>query len=264
MSLDVDFLQLYSLMDYSLLLVISYNEKYVEKNRHLFEQDEVTGELVKPYREKSALPVQELERKKFHKKYLEQRQKIKEKIAADFMEKMTGYTAEEFAAKRKEYEDAIKRTGHEYTEFKFNYNNMVAVRDDKPIVGTFKLQMGDDDNADEQAAYIEEDDPLYQELLPDGFIDPATGKKRNRHQFMSSDGKYIYHVGIIDYLQLFNFGKTVEHYWKDRFTKKYLVSAVPPGPYATRFFDFMQKEVVINQSIKVGKQKPYVLEELAE
>lgn len=55
MSIDVDFLQLYDVMDYSLLLVVAYNEKYVEKHKDDFEQDD-DGNLIKPYREKNFSP----------------------------------------------------------------------------------------------------------------------------------------------------------------------------------------------------------------
>ena len=44
---DVKLLEMYGLMDYSLLFVISYNPKYVSDNEHLFVADE-SGELVKP------------------------------------------------------------------------------------------------------------------------------------------------------------------------------------------------------------------------
>ena len=81
---------------------------------------------------------------------------------------------------------------------------------------------------------------------------------------MSCDGRFIYHIGIIDYLQLFNFAKQVEYLYKDRNSKKHLVSCVPPPPYATRYFNFMQSEVILNQSVKLKKKYAYKLEELAE
>lgn len=40
----------YNLMDYSLLFVVQFNEKYVEKNEHEFVHDE-SGNLVRPLKE---------------------------------------------------------------------------------------------------------------------------------------------------------------------------------------------------------------------
>ena len=36
----------------------------------------------------------------------------------------------------------------------------------------------------------------------------------SRHKFLSKDGRYIYHIGIIDYLQDFNFDKKLENLLK--------------------------------------------------
>jgi hypothetical protein len=69
--------------------------------------------------------------------------------------------------------------------------------------------------------------------------------------FISSDGKFEYYLGIIDYLQLFTFNKSVEFYYRDKFTKKYLSSCCPPEPYADRFFNFMNNEVFVNQDIEL-------------
>jgi len=46
---DVKLLEMYGLMDYSLLFVISYNPKYVRDNEHLFVSDNY-GMLEKPLR----------------------------------------------------------------------------------------------------------------------------------------------------------------------------------------------------------------------
>jgi len=35
-----------------------------------------------------------------------------------------------------------------------------------------------------------------------------------RHKFLSRCGRYIYHVGIIDYLQDYNFDKKIENFLK--------------------------------------------------
>ena len=36
----------------------------------------------------------------------------------------------------------------------------------------------------------------------------------SRHKFLSTCGRFIYHIGIIDYLQDFNFDKKLENFLK--------------------------------------------------
>lgn len=57
---------------------------------------------------------------------------------------------------------------------------------------------------------------------------------------MSSDGKFIYHVGIIDYLQNFDITKYGENKFKSLISDGEMISAVPPEKYKKRFFHFMQ------------------------
>ena len=64
---------------------------------------------------------------------------------------------------------------------------------------------------------------------------------------MSEDGKYIYHIGIIDYLQLYNLWKVGEHFYKNISSDGTKISCVPPIFYSERFFQFMSKELLINQ-----------------
>lgn len=78
---------------------------------------------------------------------------------------------------------------------------------------------------------------LNEYLSQKGYID----SEFNRHQFMSSDGQYIYHISLIDYLQVWNFSKISES-----FAKKWLlgkdgqkISAVQPKKYASRFLRFV-------------------------
>ena len=72
---------------------------------------------------------------------------------------------------------------------------------------------------------------------------------------MSEDGKYIYHLGLIDYLQDFNFDKFVENKYKSFIDDGNLISAVPPDAYSYRFFNFMQNHVVINQEISDSQRE---------
>ena len=64
--------------------------------------------------------------------------------------------------------------------------------------------------------------------------------RKNRNCFLSDDGRFIYHVGIIDYLQDFNFDKVVENKYKSLISDGQMISAVHPKLYCQRFFDFMQ------------------------
>ena len=63
---------------------------------------------------------------------------------------------------------------------------------------------------------------------------------------MSDDGKFIYHLGIIDYLQDYNIEKWGETQLKSRISDGNLISSVPPKQYMTRYFNFMQSQVIIN------------------
>lgn len=74
--------------------------------------------------------------------------------------------------------------------------------------------------------------------------------RNKRHTFLSEDGKFIYYVGIIDYLQTYNLRKTGETLLK-RLTlspeNKNLISCVPPTLYRERFHQFMSSFVIKNQ-----------------
>jgi len=65
--------------------------------------------------------------------------------------------------------------------------------------------------------------------------------KFGRHQFLSADGKYIYHISIIDYLQTWNCNKMSEAFAKTWFLNKnkWGISCIPPVPYEERFVSFM-------------------------
>ena len=64
----------------------------------------------------------------------------------------------------------------------------------------------------------------------------------------SENGKYMYYFGIIDYLTEFNFRKTLENSLKNLFvsqSEKNKFSAIKPGPYQARFFDFIRTNVFV-------------------
>lgn len=69
----------------------------------------------------------------------------------------------------------------------------------------------------------------------------------SRHKFLSVCGKYIYHIGIIDYLQDYNMDKKLENLLKYHILMKGGgISAVPPPKYAERFIQFMRSSVIID------------------
>ena len=85
-------------------------------------------------------------------------------------------------------------------------------------------------------------DPDYNQIM--GFLDDP---KYKGHVYKSKNEKYIYIVGIIDYLQKYNFKKKMEHCIKGIIygKEKNMVSAVEPEYYGKRFNDFMIKNVFI-------------------
>ncbi len=69
-----------------------------------------------------------------------------------------------------------------------------------------------------------------------------------RHSYLSRSGRYIYHLGIIDYLQDFNFEKIMENRFKVFIHKEGAqISAIEPKGYATRYLNFMKEKVIIDQ-----------------
>lgn len=69
----------------------------------------------------------------------------------------------------------------------------------------------------------------------------------SRHRFISRNGKFIYHIGIIDYLADYNNGKKVENFFKGIFYDGKMISAVPAKDYGLRFLRFMRDHVIIDQ-----------------
>ena len=78
--------------------------------------------------------------------------------------------------------------------------------------------------------------------------------RQSRHCYMSGDGKFIYHLGIIDYLQDFNVDKWAENKFKSIISDGEMISAVPPRNYCLRYYKFMTSQVIINQSAEVDKK----------
>jgi len=72
---------------------------------------------------------------------------------------------------------------------------------------------------------------------------------KQRHRFHSACGRYIYHIGIIDYLTEWGLPKKIEAFYKVTImsNKEELISAVNPDLYARRFIEFMKQEVILNE-----------------
>lgn len=72
----------------------------------------------------------------------------------------------------------------------------------------------------------------------------------NRNLKMSIDKQEFYHLGIIDYLQAWNWNKKgealIKTYIKGKDKNK--ISAVEPTHYQKRFYDFMKNKVFLDNS----------------
>ena len=82
----------------------------------------------------------------------------------------------------------------------------------------------------------------YSLLIKSEQYNPNSYTEVSRHCHISSDKREIYHIGIIDYLQKWNFAKKREQLAKRYFLKKTKndLSAVEPIYYQKRFQKFMK------------------------
>jgi hypothetical protein len=81
----------------------------------------------------------------------------------------------------------------------------------------------------------------------------------NRHTFLSKNCKFIYHLGIIDYLQDYHMEKQAENFLKETILgrsseKDGEISAVHPSRYAPRFVRFMASNVIVDQNFLAPKE----------
>jgi len=85
-------------------------------------------------------------------------------------------------------------------------------------------------------------DPDYHSIV--GLLDDP---KYKGHVYKSDNNNYIYIIGIIDYLQKYNFRKRLENCVKGIYfgKEKNMISAVDPEFYGERFQDFMTKNVFV-------------------
>ena len=94
--------------------------------------------------------------------------------------------------------------------------------------------------------YPEKLDPDYNQII--GLLDDP---KYKGHVYQSEKKNFIYIIGIIDYLQMYNFRKRLETFWKGVFygKEKNMISCVEPNYYGERFQDFMTKYVFISETV---------------
>jgi hypothetical protein len=64
------------------------------------------------------------------------------------------------------------------------------------------------------------------------------------YKFVSNDRKFIYHISIIDYLQLYDLNKFLETSWKTglccKMVPKNEISSIDYEPYGNRFLSYMK------------------------
>lgn len=87
--------------------------------------------------------------------------------------------------------------------------------------------------------------------LPLVNINPREFYENQRHMFLSSDYKFVYHIAIIDYLQDYNYDKKMENLVKTLLKGQDAeISSIPPLKYSTRYMNFMSKEVILTEKKK--------------
>lgn len=71
-------------------------------------------------------------------------------------------------------------------------------------------------------------------------------KTRQRHRFYSVDLKEIYHMSVIDYLQVWNMNKKGERFLKTKLLGKKgdELSAIEPNIYKDRFVQVVVKKMI--------------------
>lgn len=83
----------------------------------------------------------------------------------------------------------------------------------------------------------------------DSYTQAMLGFKGSRHKFLSSNGAFIYHIAIIDYLQDYNWDKWGENLFKTVWRgRNKEISAVPPLRYSNRYLKFMDTYVIKEDS----------------
>jgi len=87
--------------------------------------------------------------------------------------------------------------------------------------------------------------PHKDDLHYESVINLFGDQRCYRRIFKSKNGKYIYIMGLIDYLQKFNLKKFLENKYKGLLYKNQIqtISAVDPTIYSDRMFKFFEKNL---------------------
>ena len=75
-------------------------------------------------------------------------------------------------------------------------------------------------------------------------------RPRHRNLIVSDQGDFIYHIGIIDFLQDYSFAKKAETAFKTMSSKgneANFISCVSPHRYAFRFVRYIQENVLLHR-----------------
>ena len=91
--------------------------------------------------------------------------------------------------------------------------------------------------------------PKEQDSEYDNIINVFGEQRYQNKVFKSKNGKYIYCLGIIDYLQRFDLSKYLENKFKSIFYGKEIknVSAVEPTLYSRRMHNFAVQNIFISK-----------------
>lgn len=318
MAGDVVLLDNFGLMDYSLLLTVAFNPKYVAAHPDAFcKKKGVTGndldEFVKPYKLKypdlladREVKLQAREQELQAKEDIEEDSKRKRNntrvfsnhyslIEEEFLTYMSGHTRQELVTENERRASLGDQTTarvqlvYNFERFAEEEGSVLSPQSDEAFkIGlreflssdNYDAQPGErpeltDEQTEQMANMTEEQkekfkDKVWLELLPEGFFkqslfdeheeaqneesrtrlklqDYYQRKHSDRHMYMSDDGMYLYYLGIIDYLQDWNWSKWGENKLKSTISDGELISAVPPSKYSLRYINFMQANVLTNQ-----------------
>eukprot|EP00828_Plagiopyla_frontata_P047341 TRINITY_DN8718_c0_g1_i1.p2 TRINITY_DN8718_c0_g1~~TRINITY_DN8718_c0_g1_i1.p2 ORF type:complete len:180 (-),score=38.44 TRINITY_DN8718_c0_g1_i1:135-674(-) len=149
--------------------------------------------------------------------------------------------------------------GSTFSRFTTDLDQSVARKDLNAIEDNFKLLLSQEDQLTYQQQ-IENDCKFFEknniidyslligihEMPKEQIENPQENLlKGGRGIYYSTNKKFIYYIGIIDFLTSYNIKKSMEHAIKRIFFGK-TISAIPPKPYAQRFKHFANQLLDIN------------------
>lgn len=84
------------------------------------------------------------------------------------------------------------------------------------------------------------------------FVEKLNTKKMShswnlsRNEFKSYDSRFVYHIGIIDFMTTWNINKKMENFFKTSILlrEEHLISCIEPISYQQRFLQFMLNDVL--------------------